>query len=165
MISKTKIKQSIAMLFLILFLGGGLGIWLYFRKLPISIKDVIPALLGVGSVLWIVFWAQTKYVRRHSLFVPYLPIFLISGITMIGGSTTVFGIKNNFQMWSSYDTMNTLIWYLVSFMGTVVMLSLTQKSKSKKSEYLLRAKDEAIKEYKEGKTLHLKKGQKLSDLL
>lgn len=32
-------------------------------------------------------------------------------------------------------------------------------------EYLLRVKDEALEEYKLGKTVWLKKGQKLSDLL
>ncbi len=52
----------------------------------------------------------------------------------------------------------------------VVMDVKTYNAKAKRlqeleEEYLLRVSQEALKEYKEGKTVWLKKGQKLSDLL
>lgn len=40
-----------------------------------------------------------------------------------------------------------------------------KKVQEMEEEYLLRVKDEALEEYKLGKTVWLKKGQRLSDLL
>lgn len=40
-----------------------------------------------------------------------------------------------------------------------------ERIREMEEEYLLRAGEEAMREYKEGKTRWLKKGQKLSDLL
>lgn len=43
--------------------------------------------------------------------------------------------------------------------------SQAERLKELEEDYLLRIKAEAIEEYKNGKTIRLKKGQKLSDLL
>lgn len=53
----------------------------------------------------------------------------------------------------------------VVVMDAAVYNSRAERLRELEEEYLLRIKDEALREYKAGKTRWLKKGQKLSDLL
>ena len=53
----------------------------------------------------------------------------------------------------------------VVVMDAAVYNSRVKKMRELEEEYLLKIKDEALSEYKAGKTRWLKRGQKLSDLL
>lgn len=53
----------------------------------------------------------------------------------------------------------------VVVMDAVIYNNKTKRLQELEEEYLLRIRDEALKEYKAGKTRWLKKGQKLGDLL
>lgn len=53
----------------------------------------------------------------------------------------------------------------VVMMDAAVYNSKVKRLRELEEEYLLRIKDEALREYKAGKTQWLKKGQRLNDLL
>lgn len=87
--------------------------WIKLRDFSINYQDILWIVVGVFSFLWIILWVKMAYKPNHSLFVPYLPIFLVP---LLGG------VANKLGLLTSFAFANLILLFYCGYMMTLLIV-------------------------------------------
>lgn len=114
---KEKFNWLSSILVLVVCVGLAVG-WVNLRGVGILPKDMAWLGVGVVSFVWMMVALRLVDTTKHSLVIPYAPIFLVFFVTLI---------LTRSKFISKEEFLNISIFFLVGYIGLVPLLSMLGK--------------------------------------